>query len=280
MLGPITDPIERALVYRAPPRTRGNWKSRWVNHEDAWFESRVTPSAAPVKLHGWFCPHPKPRRVVLYAHGATEHVADLVSVVVRIQDTLDASVLVFDYRGYGRSEGTPSEDGCIADGLAAQQWLAERTGVLPEDLVLVGRSLGGAVMTAVAIERGARTLVVENTFSRLVDVAAYHYPWLLLRPFMRNTYDSISRIQKYAGPFVQLHGTRDRVVPAKFARELYSACPSHRKRFYTVRGGGHFDPTPLAFYGMLDGFLTEVDNAASSLRVNVLDPDSLTALEA
>ncbi|MGL4514141.1 MAG: alpha/beta hydrolase [Lacipirellulaceae bacterium] len=262
--------VERLLVYPAPPRTRGNWKTRWVQKEDAWFESRENPAAAPARLHGWFAPHPRQRRVVLYAHGATEHVADLVSVIVRLQDALDASVLVFDYRGYGQSEGVPSEGGCIADGLAAQQWLAERTGVLPEDIVLVGRSLGGAVCVAVAAERGARCLVVENTFSRLSDVAAYKYPWLPVRQLMRDQYDSIARIGRYSGPLLQLHGTRDRVAPAKFARQLFAACPSPRKRFYTVRGGSHYEPTPLAFYATLDRFLNDID-AAESGRGNVLD---------
>jgi hypothetical protein len=264
--------VERLLVYPAPPRHRGNWQPSWVQKEDVWFESRTHPGAAPVRLHGWFCPHPRAQRVVLYAHGATEHVANLVSVVVRLQDSIQASVLVFDYRGYGKSRGTPSELGCVADGLAAQQWLAERTGVLPEDIVLIGRSLGGAVCTAAATERGARCLVLENTFARLSDVAAYQYPWLPVRQLMRNRYDSLARIANYRGPLLQLHGTRDRVVPAKFARQLYNACPSTRKRFYTVRGGRHYDATPLPFYAALGQFLGEIDTAASSVRVNVLRP--------
>jgi fermentation-respiration switch protein FrsA (DUF1100 family) len=270
--------VERSFVYPAPPRNRGNWQPGWVQKEDVWFESRAHAGEAPARLHGWFCPHPRARRVVLYAHGATEHVANLVSVIVRLQDTVQASVLVFDYRGYGKSDGVPSEAGCIADGLAAQQWLAERTGVLPEDIVLVGRSLGGAVCLAAAAERGARCLVLENTFARLSDVAAYQYPWLPVRRLMQNRYDSAARIANYRGSLLQLHGTRDRVVPAKFARELFAACPSTRKRFYTVRGGRHYEPTPLAFYSVLEGFLNEIDNAASSVRVNVLKNQSAAVL--
>ncbi len=258
--------LERSLIYPAPPVSRGNWETRWLDKEDVHFESQLPldkkhgaagPRMDTARLHGWFVAHPKPKQVVLYAHGQTEHVASLVSVVARLQETLDASVFVFDYRGYGKSEGTPSEAGCVADGLAAQQWLAERTGRLPEEIVVMGRSLGGAVAVAIAAERGARALVLENSFSRLTDIAAYKYPWFPVRQLLRDRYDSIARIANYRGPLLQLHGTRDRVAPAKFARELYAASPSDFKRFYTVRGGRHHDPAPLDFYMRLNRFLGE-----------------------
>lgn len=252
----ILSTIERSFVYPAPPYHRGNWETRWIDREDVYFTS-VGPKRQQDRLHGWFAPHPHQRRVVLYSHGQSEHVASLVNVVVRLQEALDASVLVYDYRGYGKSTGRPTEAGCIADGLAAQQWLAERTGVLPEEIVLVGRSLGGAVSVAVAAERGARALVLENTFGRLTDVAAYRFPWAPVKSVMNERYDSIERVRHYDGPLMQLHGTRDRVVPAKFARELFAACPSERKRFFIHRGGKHHDPTPLAFYARLDDFLRE-----------------------
>lgn len=285
--------FERSLIYPAPSVSHGNWETRWLDKEDVFFESHLqlgkkslikklgktgarTDSA---RLHGWFTPHPKPKQVVLYAHGQSEHVASLVSVVSRLQETLDASVFVFDYRGYGKSEGTPSEAGCIADGLAAQQWLAERTGKLPEEIVVMGRSLGGAIATAVAAERGTRALILENTFSRLTDIAAYRYPWIPIRRLMRDRYDSVARIANYRGPLLQLHGTRDRVAPAKFARELYAACPSDFKRFYTVRGGRHHDPAPLAFYTRLNHFLSEV-TAMNQLRpLGLLELDSKASPE-
>lgn len=252
----ILSSIERSLVYPAPPFDRGNWETRWIDREDASITS-IGPGRQRQRLHGWFCPHPRQRHVVLYSHGQSEHVASLVSIVVRLQDALDASVLLYDYRGYGKSTGRPTEAGCIADGLAAQQWLAERTGCLPEEIVLVGRSLGGAVSVAVAATRGARALVLENTFSRLTDVAAYRFPWAPVRRVMHERYDSIQRIRQYEGPLLQLHGTRDRIVPAKFARELFAACPSEQKRFIAHRGGKHHDPAPLDFYTQLNRFLAE-----------------------
>lgn len=253
--------LERLLVYPAPPLSRGNWETRWIEREDASFAS-CGPGRRAARLHGWFCPHPDAHRVVLYSHCQSEHVASLVSVVARLQETLGASVLVYDYRGYGKSTGRPTELGCIADGLAAQQWLAERTGLPPEQIVLVGRSLGGAVSVALAAERGARALVVENTFSRLTDVAAYRFPWAPVRSVMHERYDSIQRIRHYHGSYMQLHGTRDRVVRAKFARDLFRACPSEQKRFFVHRGGRHTDPAPLPFYTELARFLEATEPPA------------------
>lgn len=257
--------LERSLVYPAPPFSRGNWESRWIPREDVHFRS-VGPGGRVAKLHGWYCPHPRPKNVVLYSHCQSEHVASLVSVVARLQETLDASVLVYDYRGYGKSTGTPSELGCIADGLAAQQWLAERTGCLADEIVLVGRSLGGAVSVGIAAERGARALVVENTFSRLTDVAKYLFPWAPVGRVMNERYDSVERIRQYHGAFMQLHGTRDRVVRGKFARQLFQACPSPNKRFYLHRGGKHEDPAPLAFYSALGRFLDTATEPFPPLR--------------
>lgn len=258
--------LERSLVYPAPPVKRGAWKTTWLDKQDVYFTSHG-PGRETARLHGWFVPHPEQRHVVLYAHGQTEHVANLVSVVARLQETLHASVLVFDYRGYGKSQGRPTEAGCIADGLAAQQWLAERTGVLPEDIVLIGRSLGGAVQVATAVERGAKALVLEATFSRLTDVAAYRYPWAPVRQLMTQRYDSVERIRHYHGPLMQLHGTRDRVSPAKFARELFAACPSEQKRFYIFRGGRHGDAAPLPFYTKLGEFLATLDAQRAPYRL-------------
>ena len=100
----------------------------------------------------------------------------------------------------------------MADGMAAQRWLAEREGVDTEDIVVMGRSIGGGVAVAVAAEQGARALVLENTFSRMTDAAAVLYPWLPVRLVMRNRYNSIRRIQKYHGPAVPMprHGRRSR----------------------------------------------------------------------
>jgi fermentation-respiration switch protein FrsA (DUF1100 family) len=246
--------IERSLVYPRPSRERGDWRPRWLRPQNVWFRS-----ADNTKLHGWYVPNPDARRLALYCHGNGEHVADQANLVFRLQSYLAATVFVFDYRGYGRSRGKPHERGCVADGMAAQRWLAEREGVNPSDIVLVGRSLGGAVAVALAAEQGARALVLENTFSKMTDAAAHLYPWLPVRLVMSNRYNSLRRIKNYHGPVFQCHGTGDDIVPMELGRRLFEAAPGRMKHFHEVPYGGHHDTPPPAYYAALANFLEQVD---------------------
>lgn len=251
--------IERSLVYPAPSRERGNWRPRWLRPQNVWFRA-----SDDTKLHGWYVPHREPQRLVVYCHGNGEHVAYQANLVFRLQSYLSATVFVFDYRGYGRSRGKPSEKGCIADGMAAQRWLAEKEGVATTDIVMMGRSLGGGVAVAAAAEQGARALVLENTFSKLTEAAAHQFPWLPVKLVMRNRYNSLRRIQKYHGPLFQGHGTADELVPIEMGRALFDACPSRFKEFFEVPFGRHYDSMPPKYYEALADFLDRVDETADA----------------
>ncbi len=245
--------LETWLVYPIPPVERGDWRPAGLDFEDVRFAS-----ADGTMLHGWFVERPNAKRAVLYCHGNGENVGMNAEIVARLSQALDASVFIFDYRGYGHSEGTPSEAGCIADGLAAQRWLTQRIGKSPSDVIVMGSSLGGAVAIAIAATEGAQALILQNAFSRMTDVAAYHYPWLPVRLVMRNRYDSIARIRNYAGPVFQSHGTVDGIVPIRFGRELFAAAPTSQKRFLEFADRGHNDPEPANYYNELANFVDEI----------------------
>jgi fermentation-respiration switch protein FrsA (DUF1100 family) len=200
----------------------------------------------------------------VYSHGNGEHVADQANVVSRLHTYLQSTVFAYDYRGYGRSRGKPTERGCVADGMAAQRWLAEREGVSVDDIVLIGRSLGGGVAVAAAAEIGAHALVLEATFSRMTDAAAALYPWLPVRLVMRNRYNSVRRIQKYHGPTFQSHGTDDEVVSLALAQRLFESSPSRMKQFYEIAFARHNDTPPPAYYQALAAFLDRVDEQNDS----------------
>lgn len=242
--------LERYLVYPAPPAGRGEWEPKGVAVEDVWIDQ---PDG--VRLHGWFFPREGAPRAVLYLHGNAEHVADKPHLMKALGEKLDAQVLEIDYRGYGQSSGKPFEQGVIEDGMAAQRWLAERTGRQPDEVVLIGRSLGGAVAVACAAELGAEALVLQSTFSRLTDAASHHFPWLPVRLLMRNRYDSLARIQQYDGPLFASHGRPDRVVPFELGRSLFDASPSTTKEFFEIADRGHNEPQPREYYDALAAFL-------------------------
>lgn len=247
--------FERSLVFQPARHPVGHWNPVDLEFEDAWFES-----ADGTRLHGWYCPHPEPHTVLLYAHGNAGNLTHRTSIIRTLQSQ-GISVLIFDYRGYGRSAGRPDEAGILADARAARAWLARKAGVDEQEIVLLGRSLGGAVAVDLAAQDGARGLILECTFNTLPDVAAYHFPWFPVRWVMRTRLDSAARIAQYNGPILQCHGTADTVVPMEFGRRLFEAA-GEPKRFIELNDVGHNEKFPDIYYQSLDEFLRLLEPAA------------------
>lgn len=169
------------------------------------------------------------------------------------QRTLHVTVFIFDYRGYGRSEGTPTVAGILQDARAARTFLAERANCREARIVLLGRSLGGAVAVRLAADSGARGLILESTFSSLKDAATHHYPrlaWLV----PGGKLDSVAQIARYKGPLLQSHGDADQVVPYALGWKLFQAA-NEPKRFIRNPKGDHNDPPTREYNTQLDRFL-------------------------
>jgi uncharacterized protein len=242
--------MEGRLVYHPPRPSNVIEEATELGAEEVWFSAEDQ-----TRLHGWFFPHSNAKNAIVYFHGNGEDADVNIENVARLRDRLQSSIFIFDYRGYGHSEGSPFEEGVVSDGIAAQHWLAKRLNLMPDEIVLYGRSLGGAVAIATAEQSGAKGVVVQSTFANMVDVAADRYPFLPVRSLMRNCYLSQQRIAKYDGPFLQFHGTRDTVVPIELARPLCEACPSTSKRFVEISDGIHNGPLPEDCYDTLVEFL-------------------------
>jgi fermentation-respiration switch protein FrsA (DUF1100 family) len=243
--------FENRLIFIPTNYPDDNWSPHGIALEDANFTA-----SDGTKIHGWYVPHEHPRAVILFCHGNAGNVTHRAGVIRALHERLGASVLVFDYRGYGKSEGSPDEAGVLADARAARQWLADKAGVPEDRIVLMGESLGGAVAVDLAID-GARALILENTFSSAPDVAAYHYPWVPVRMLMRTQFNSVAKIQGYHGPLFQSHGDRDQVVPLVFARRLFDAA-NEPKQFLLIPGGDHNDGRSSGYYDKLREFLERV----------------------
>lgn len=252
------EPLERRYLYYPAAYPVGDWQPAGLAFEDAWFAA-----ADGTRLHGWYVPRPDPRAVVLYLHGNAGNLSHRVDILRRINERYQATVMIFDYRGYGRSEGTPGEKGLLQDARAAKAWLARRAGVPEADIVLLGRSLGGAVAVVLAAEGGARGLVLESTFTSVPELAKHYLPLLPARLLMQNRFDSLSKIAAFNGPLLQSHGTADRVIPYKLGRKLFQAA-GDPKRFVTIRGGDHNDPQGEEYYRVLDEFIASLPPGGSS----------------
>jgi uncharacterized protein len=255
----VTKPLEDSIVFQPRKYPEGNWKPEGLAFEDAWFES-----SDGVRLHGWYCDNTpaytlrrvneKRPLVVLFCHGNGGNVTGCYWNLRLWSEKLGASVLAFDYRGFGKSEGKPSEEGILKDARAARRWLAKRAGVREQDIVLVGHSLGGAVAVDLAAADGARGLILESTFSSIPEVAASKIP--SAGSIMTNHFDSAAKIPHYHGPLLQCHGDADRVVPFALGEKLFAAA-NQPKEFIRIPGGGHFGPPSPDYYTALRCF---VDN--------------------
>jgi len=176
------------------------------------FESVELTTADGVRLHGWYVPAPAAQRVVLFCHGNAGNMSHRLESL-RIFHDLGLSVLIFDYRGYGESEGRPTESGTYADAEAAWRWLSEKQGHRPGEIVLFGRSLGAAVAAELATRVEPAAVILESAFTSVPDLAARYYWYLPVRRLARLRYSTIEQVPRIDAPLLIVHSRDDEIVP-------------------------------------------------------------------
>lgn len=204
------------------------------------YEDVELRAADGVRLHAWFLPSPTPgvRRAVLVLHGNAGNISDRLALAGDLL-RLGAHVLLLDWRGYGRSEGEPDEEGLYLDGSAAFAALQARSEVAPEQVVVFGQSLGGGVATEVALRNGAVAgVVLESTFTSVPDLASVVYPLPGIRWLVRTRYDNLAKVGRLRMPVLVVHGDRDEVIPIEMGRQLADAAGT---ALVVVPGAHHND---------------------------------------
>lgn len=243
--------FEERLIFPAPSIDESLWDQPSLEREEITFQT-----SDGLALHGWYFDHPQPQGHLLYCHGNGDSVPFLGRYAAELRDQLSLTVLVFDYRGYGKSEGSPNEAGLYLDAQAAHQWLVQRTGANSNELFLMGRSLGGAVAVRLAAQQGARGLILQNTFNSMAEVAAHQFRWFPVRRLMRNRFEAVHSIGRYAGPALVSHAAADEVVPVELGRQLFDAIPGP-KEFILCEGRNHNSPEPASYNAKLVQFVQQ-----------------------
>lgn len=216
------------------------------------------------QLTGWWIRRDNPIATVLFFHGNAGNIGDRIQFLNYLYEA-GFSVFVFDYRGYGESEGRPSEQGLLIDGDAAYEELTTQIGIPPEQIIFFGRSLGGVIAAHTARGRPIRGLIVEGTFPSANDMAEVIFaPIKIPRSLIGVNLDSLSCLKRRKCPVLIIHGTHDEVVPFRMGQKLYEMTDPP-KSFYVVDRGGHND---CYMVGTKDYF--------EKIRAFAVDPSKVT----
>jgi hypothetical protein len=237
-----------ALVYAALVALAYVFQSRLVYFPQIGREIAATPLAyglafEPVtlatadgeKLAAWWVPNERAAGTVLILHGNAGNISHRLDYLTMFHRLGYASLIV-DYRGYGQSTGSPSEEGTYRDAEAAWHWLTNERGTAAGDIVVLGESLGGAVAVWLAARVKPRALVIASVFTSVADLGAQVYPFLPVRLISRFSYDSLAAIQSVKAPILIAHSRDDDIVPFAHGKALYEAAPEP-KQFLEMRGG-------------------------------------------
>lgn len=191
------------------------------------------------RLHGWFFPTAKPDPVILFFHGNAGNISHRLDNITRMVEK-DLQVFIFDYRGYGKSTGRPSEKGLYMDGLAAYEYLLEQEKIPPENIIFFGRSLGAAVALEVVTQKRARSIIMESAFTSTKDMANAIVLFRLFSWAIPPNYHNLAKIGRIHIPLLIIHGDHDEIVPFHMGQTLFAAA-NDPKYFLKLAGAGHND---------------------------------------
>lgn len=247
---------EKKIIFHPYKYPEGIWdpESYGLRVEDVFFQSEDG-----VKLHGWYVPENGAMDTLIWFHGNAGNLSHRLDHILRLR-ALKLNVFIFDYRGYGKSEGEPDEEGIYRDSRAAYRALVSEKNISPGRLFLYGQSLGGACAIETALSYPAAGLILEAAFTSAAEMAGKIFPVLPVGSLIRSKFDSLARIPLVTIPKLFLHGDRDEIVPYEMGRKLFEAA-KEPKEFHDIPGAGHNDPYLVGgavYYGAIERFIAKI----------------------
>lgn len=236
-----------------------------LGYQEVWLPVKTT-SGKVERVHGWWIPASQPNALVLlYLHGNGINIGANVAHANRFHQ-LGFSVLLFDYRGYGRSEGSfPSEATVYQDAAVAWDYLVKERQIQPNQIFIYGHSLGGAVAIDLALKHpDAAGLIVESSFTSIQGIVDYQrvYGIFPVNLILHQRFDSINKVRSLQMPVLFIHGTADWQVPATMSQQLYDAAPEP-KQLLLVPQAGHNNTAEMAgyrYFQAVQKFVQQVEN--------------------
>ena len=204
---------------------------------DIPYEDLYITTADGIKFNGWFLTERDARYTLLFLHGNAGNIGDRLDKLEILRKAA-LNIFIIDYRGYGKSQGSPSEQGVYTDALAAYGYLINERKINPQEIILYGESLGSAVAIDLAAKERIKALIVEGAFSSGEDMAKIIYP-LVPRFFFRGKLDSLAKIKEIKAAKLIIHSRNDEVVPIKLSRKLFDNARGPKEFIELI--GGHND---------------------------------------
>lgn len=247
------------LIYMPSSNVVGSPANIGLEYEDVALETEDG-----VQLHGWYLPGPEDDApVLLFLHGNAGNIGHRLESLEQFHH-LGLAVLIIDYRGYGKSQGRPHEEGTYEDARAAWNWLREHLEYEPEEIVLFGRSLGAAVAARLAETKSPAAVILEAAFTSAADLGAEVYPWLPVRALIRHEYDVLGRVGAIAAPVLFAHAREDEIVPFAHAERLLEASGDGAQLM--EMDGGHNDAFRATGSRYIDGLREFLEDVGLELR--------------
>ncbi len=248
--------LENSIIFHPSSYPEGDWDaSRYgLTPEDVIFHAEDG-----VALHGWFFPTANARATLLWFHGNAGNISHRLDNIQRLQ-SLKINIFIFDYRGYGKSEGKANEQGIYLDSQSAYNYLTQTRKIDPRQLILFGRSLGGVCAIETARTHPSAGLIVESTFTSAKDMAKEIFPFFPIGWALRSKLNAEENIAQSTVPKLFFHGSEDEIVPFQLGEKLYSKAKGP-KDFYSIEGAGHNDTYIVggkAYIDRLDSFINSV----------------------
>ena len=221
--------FQSRFIYFPEPAIEATPEAIGLEYEDVSLEA-----ADGVKLSAWFIPSNEQRAVAIFCHGNAGNISHRLHTI-KLLNRLGLSTLIFDYRGYGQSEGNPSEKGTYLDVEAAWQYIVDFRGIEPEKIIILGRSLGGAIAAYLAQKHKPGILVIESTFTSIPDMAAAIYPYIPVRLLSRINYPTVKYISEVKCPVLIVHSRNDDIIPFDHGLRLFEIA-NQPKKFLEISG--------------------------------------------
>jgi hypothetical protein len=198
------------------------------------YEDVTITSDGQEKIHGWFISANSARATLLFCHGNAGNISHRLESIQQF-NRMGLNVFIFDYPGYGKSDGRPNEQSTYRAALSAYNYLVNQRAIPPEQIVIFGRSLGGAIAAWLAANCKAHLLIVESSFTSIGDAAAFHYPYIPARLLMRFDFNSKQLLENINIPVLIVHSPDDEIIPFKHGQELFKAA-NEPKQFLEISG--------------------------------------------